>query len=538
MNPRSFGRNWHTGALISLLQSILSPLVFAQHTADVPSNLQFDNPKYRSVILAEVGPWSVTAQEFLLSYEYGPAFTKREADSKKHYLTYMIYEKLLALDGYDRGLQSSPMVKEVLEEVEADLATEELYKDDILNTIHFSDKEIERGVSGENIHLGLKWFFSPAKDEILQDAKLLRNGASFDSLFAVLCPDSASADSRSLQTTRFMLEMKNAALATAIDTLTAGTVTPPIHAPDGWYLVKIVEAWKNPIITETENMKLHEDVRRALLQHISDSLSDQYVHRMLLGENPVIDEESFELLRAHLGRKFLSTQKYAAWEMEKEAAVQKRYPNPDSVELYRTNVLVTMKNGKFLLGDFLDWEKPRELYIRLDTQSPRAYFASVEQLVWRMVRDRMLTAEAYRRGLQKRESVAKQTKWWEEKLVYRAAKLEIDDSIKQDDSTLLKYYNEHMKDYQNDKRNVRPFTEVKDDVRRDAFAYQETSRLLHKILKLKQKYAVKVNDETLKKLTVDVENYPKAIDVYTVKKGGIFPHTAFPSIDYDWQTWD
>jgi hypothetical protein len=224
--------------------------------------------------------------------------------------------------------------------------------------------------------------------------------------------------------------------------------------------------------------------------------------------------------------------------MEKKAAVQKRYPNPDSVELYRTNVLVTMKNGKFLFGDFLDWEKPRELYIRLDTQSPRAYFASVEQLVWRMVRDRMLTAEAYRRGLQKRESVAKQAKWWEEKLVYRAAKLEIDDSIKLGDSTLHTYYHEHEKDYPNDKGGIRTFEEVKDDVSRDAFAYQETSRLLHKILKLKQKYAVKVNDETLKKLTVDVENYPKAIDVYTVKKGGIFPHTAFPSIDYDWQTWD
>jgi hypothetical protein len=122
--------------------------------------------------------------------------------------------------------------------------------------------------------------------------------------------------------------------------------------------------------------------------------------------------------------------------------------------------------------------------------------------------------------------------------VYRAAKLEIDDSIKLGDSTLHTYYHEHEKDYPNDKGGIRTFEEVKDDVSRDAFAYQETSRLLHKILKLKQKYAVKVNDETLKKLTVDVENYPKAIDVYTVKKGGIFPHTAFPSIDYDWQTWD
>ena len=147
MDPKSIGRNWHLGALIVLLQCILSSLVVAQHTADLPSNSLMDDPKFNSVILAEVGPWNVTAQEFLLSYEFGPAFTKRSADSKKHYLTYMIYEKLLALDGYDRGLQSSRAVKEMLDELEADFATEELYKDDVLNTVHISDKEIERGVS-------------------------------------------------------------------------------------------------------------------------------------------------------------------------------------------------------------------------------------------------------------------------------------------------------------------------------------------------------------------------------------------------------
>ena len=161
----------------------------------------------------------------------------------------------------------------------------------------------------------------------------------------------------------------------------------------------------------------------------------------------------------------------------------------------------------------------------LDTKSPRAYFASVEQLVWRMVRDRMLTAEAYRRGLQKRESVAKQAKWWEEKLVYRAAKLAIDDSIKLDDSTLHKYYHEHEKDYPNDKGGIRTFEEVKDDVSRDAFAYQETSTLLHKILRLKQKYAVKTNDddtgETRRRRRKLSESYRR---IHGEKRGDLSPH--------------
>ncbi|HTR79992.1 MAG TPA: hypothetical protein VMM58_00055, partial [Bacteroidota bacterium] len=509
-----------------------------QHPGDMPSNSLLDNPKLSAVTLAKVGPWNVTAQEFLLNYEYGPAFPKREPDSKRRYLTYMIYEKLLALDGYSRGLQSSRMVKEVLDEVKADLATEELYKDDVLDSIHIPEKQIERGVSGENIHLSLRWLYSRSKDEMSRRSALMRDGVSFDSLFALQCPDSASADDRSMETTRFKLEMKNPQFVSAIDTLHVGTVSPPIQGPDGWYVVKIVNAWTNPILTESENQKLHEDVRRALLQHESDSLSDAYVHRMLLRQEPVIDKEAFGFLEAWLGRKFLSPEQYASWGMKEKPAERSRTPDPDSVGQYRNQVLVRMKNGRFLFEDFLSWFKPREPYVRLDTKSLHGYAESVEELIWRMARDRMLTKEAYRRGLQKRKNVAQQVKWWEEKLVYRAVKLEIENGIKQSDSTLHSYYEEHQRDYRNDKGIVRSFEEVKEDVSRDEFAYETTSRLLHQILRLKQKYGVKINDDTLKKLYVDIENSPKAIDVYTVKKGGIFPHTAFPSIDYEWQAWD
>ena len=45
-------------------------------------------------------------------------------------------------------------------------------------------------------------------------------------------------------------------------------------------------------------------------------------------------------------------------------------------------------------------------------------------------------------------------------------------------------------------------------------------------------------ERALKDLYVDTENDPRAIDVYSVKKGGIFPRPAFPTIDYEWQAWD
>ena len=65
---------------------------------------EYQNSKIKNEIVAEVGPFKITAEEFLYSYEFGPAFPKRKDNSKQTYLNYIINEKLLALDGYEKGI--------------------------------------------------------------------------------------------------------------------------------------------------------------------------------------------------------------------------------------------------------------------------------------------------------------------------------------------------------------------------------------------------------------------------------------------------
>jgi hypothetical protein len=56
-------------------------------------------------------------------------------------------------------------------------------------------------------------------------------------------------------------------------------------------------------------------------------------------------------------------------------------------------------------------------------------------------------------------------------------------------------------------------------------------------LALKQKNKITINKELLNEIKVEDENDPRAVEIYAVKKGGIFPHPAFPSIDLLWQNW-
>ena len=500
--------------------------------------VSIDDQRLGSVVLAKVGDNAITAQEFLLSYEYGPAFTKREKDSRKRYLDFMIYEKLLALAGYAQGGRSRPDVQNALAEIEADLATEELYKEDVLKRARVSVEEIHDGVLQERIHRTVKWIYSHSKEHITQARHALEAGASFDSMFARQLSDSLKADDRTMETTMLRVKIRNPLFARVLASLPPKTVSMPIQGPDGWYLVKVVEGWSNAIVTESENAKLREDVRRALVQHKSDSLSDEYVKALMTRRHPVIQRETFEVLHLYLARIVLPAQSFISWNL---ADRMKRFmPGYDTTQFnsYQRQPLIKMNQGKYTLADFLRWYKPRETAVRLAASSPISYFHSLENLVWRMVRDRLLTERAYARKLQKRERVVKEKKWWEEKLMYQVAKARIVDSIPRSDSLLSAYFEKHRASYKTSKGDGMDSQPIKEEVWKNYHADEFTRRMLHEILQLKQKYGVSVDEQALKEIPVDVENLPKTIDVYTVKVGGILPRPAFPTIDYDWQTWN
>jgi hypothetical protein len=197
-----------------------------------------------------------------------------------------------------------------------------------------------------------------------------------------------------------------------------------------------------------------------------------------------------------------------------------------------------LKKKNLNVRTFLDWYHLREPYIKLSLASQQGFFQSVEGIIWRMVRDWLLTDRAFERKLHNRTSVRRQKEWWKEKFLYLANKGRIADTIQDSLPLLRKYYEENARNFLDTAGVVKPFDEVREDVWREYSSFELTKRLLHEILRLKQKYGVAINEDALKKVVIDIENDPKAIDVYTVKKGGIYPRTAFPTIDYDWQSWN
>ena len=497
---------------------VLCTFIFASSKNDTTTSIDY-NRAFKSeignTILAQVGEKKITVREFLASYEFGPAFTKREKNSKSRYLKYMIDEKLLALDGYKKGFADSARVKNLLSAIKGDLSTDQLFNADIFDKIKISQPEINKALKEKKFTYRVKWLYAPNKDSLYYYLSHLNSGFSFDSLFDMQLKDSVYADQRSMKVNKFNLRMQNLDMFKTVDTLKAGEISKPIHGSDGWYIVKLIDVWKDAIVTQSKLNKEEDDAVKALKLNQSDSLSDVYVKKIMLEHNPVIQGRAFDILRSYMGDFVLPKKKFLAWKLEERMQKELNHFDTLTKSEFPKLKLIDLNDGSLSLDDFLKWYKMRDEYLKFDKTDFNSFSASLEKLIWQMVRDHLLIRRAYSRGFQNKEIIKQQLNWWKDKIVYAVVRDNLAKTVKlniESPSSLKSKYN--------NKKQI---------------LIEKTYR---KLQQLRKEYKVKINEEVLSELRVHDYDDPRTIDTYIVKKGGIFPHPAYPSIDFSWQAWE
>ena len=471
-------------------------------------------------VVAKVGNIEITVNEFINCYEFGPAFYKKVKDSKKVFLNHLINEKLLALDGYSRSLDSLSDVENIFNEFESDIATEELFKDEILKKISYTKEEIDTVAKQKLIEVELQWIYSSSEDEIRKVYDSLTAGIDFQKLFNKQLNDSVYYEDRYLKSSRYVLGLKNYELAKIIDTIKVNTFSKPIKANDGWYIVKLMNINYPLIVNESEQNKIMKEAETAMIKKKMDQLSDVYVNSLMMKSNPVIKRKAFQVLRSYLAQFDLPKETYDKWrlsEILKEALSSFDLSNQKNIN---DITLVELNNEKITLIDFINWYRARDEYIKFDKRSFEGYSRSLENVIWRMVRDRLLTEEARKKGYFERRIVKEQSKWWKDKILYSTVKNELMNSI------LIE-----KKEINNADKNLnnKSYSEFIED--------ELTKKMFHKINELKNKYTITINEDLLKSIKVSEENDVKALDLYIVKRGGLIPRTPFPTIDNYWSHW-
>ncbi len=478
-----------------------------------------NNSQKKNEVVAEIGNLKITAEEFIYSYEFGPAFPKKKKDSKLAHLNYMINEKLLALDGFETGVMEKEFPGDIYNDIESDLAAEEMFQKEIAPKVVIDNSEIEKVIHKKQTEYQIRWLYTNDLQKLENYVKFLKTGISFDSLFNSQLNDSVPIDDRQLTSSLYTIYMKNPQFAQIIDTLNPGKISDPIHTDDGWYIIKIDNILKNMITSETEYEKLKSESINAITKSKVDILSDEYVKNLFISENPIIKRDAFNLLRSYLGKFILTPEKYSDWELDNKLDIALSNLGLKRGEEYPGLTLVECKSNNISLDEFITWYRVREQSVKFIKDNLISFSKSLEDLVWLMVRDKFITDQAFQKGYNKSDWVVKQAGWWKDKICYSAYRNELASSI-----TLN---SEEIK-----------LADVKSKTQTELLSEKLSKKILYKVLELKKKYKITVNEKVLDNIQVSSENDKKAIDMYIVKRGNLIPRPAFPTIDNDWASWE
>ena len=271
--------------------------------------------KVGSDIIASVGDIEITVDEFINSYDFGPAFVKRKADSKLNHLNYMINEKLLSLYAPELGLDTTDQVKEMLIDYENDLATEVMFKEEIMPHVKYNEEEIDSVVVQKSLELEIRWLFANEENDIIKIQNDLRALVSFDSLFEKQINDSILLDMRSMKVSRYDLGKKNPMLASLVDTMQIGTYSAPIKTNDGWYIVELKNVSQNMIMSESDLQRLRSESVSSVTKKEMEKLSNGYIKKLYNESNPVVHKNVFNIALVHTANFVLSKELYQEWEL-------------------------------------------------------------------------------------------------------------------------------------------------------------------------------------------------------------------------------
>ncbi|MDA3859795.1 MAG: hypothetical protein PF445_01075, partial [Melioribacteraceae bacterium] len=363
------------------------------------------------------------------------------------------------------------------------------------------------------------WLFSESEFEIKSLDLKLKNGIPFDSLFYKRYNTKVEIDSKELMTTRYLLGKKNSHLGKIVDTLENKKFSKPMFVEDGWYIIYLESFNQQTILTETEFTRLKVEATNAIKKIKMDSISDKYVDDLMSKNKPIIHSTAFRILRSYLSNYILDKELYEKWSLSKkmnEALAELERNNKSDI---RNLTLVNLKSTKVSISKFLEWFWLRDQYIKFDNSSLESYSLSLKDIVFRMVRDELLTDVARGKGYYELDIVKKQLSWWQEKVLSSAYKNYLKTTITVSSDEI---------------------TTQKDNGKKETLDIEKeyTAKLFRKIQNLKEKYPISINQVVLNNINVSDEENPNAISLYTAKKGGLIPRTPYPTIDGDWANWE
>ncbi len=460
--------------------------------------------------LAIIGDKSISADDFILSYELTPyVYFKQEKPKrslKETHLNTMIDKKLLAQEALKKGLDQDNKVKALLSWYQKKAAIKQLYREVVQRKVTVSEKELRQAFVYLNEKVQVQQLFFKDENEAWAVYRKINDDPSPALQKTGQTPFTATVHDLG----EFTWGEMDPDFEQAVFQLKPGEISPPFATKWGWHIAQMLSRKRNPLLTETGFQE-----RKSYIQKISErrkraKLASAYIQRFMIPHNVVIKGQAFAILAERIVKPANT-----GGGLPKIALRSRDGEISGAIDELAGNLhkpLVSYAAGHWTIADFLEKLKNMPLTDRPAITSKK----SLENGIGVMIRDELLAAEAFRRGLQNSPAVMKELASIKEELLFAKLRNEIVAEVRLAPGEIEEYYSAHRDEFvTSGKMNI---DDVREQIRNLLFYQKKNRAVIAAADKLRLKTTIYIDSEKLAAIEVTTDWAENPVSLFVMEK--------------------
>ena len=367
-------------------------------------------------VLATVGNDVITADEFVLNYEFGHGHLRSGDNPKKSYLQFLIYESLLAQEAARQNLDTLPAIEHAMHTLREELLIERVFEEKVLAHIEVSDEEIRDEINKDAVSFKFRLLPAGTEEEASRLFQAMRVSSFEDVMQAQLeaIPELKLVEG-DLTSPYVKAEELDPEIMGIIQNLPLNEPSAPRYYRGAWYLFEVMDIRRQRLSEEDYEQK-------------SPSYHKIIFNRKAMEKGAVFVAETMEPLGVstkRAGFEILNNALFAWYADKTPERNLLHYINDQHLEKPYTRALVehadaplvSYRDADWTIYDFLQHFTPGRYVIRPD--DARSFKARLADIVGLVVRDVVLLDIAAGEDLQDNELFQRATELWKNKWLFQ-----------------------------------------------------------------------------------------------------------------------
>lgn len=360
-------------------------------------------------VIAKVGNRAIDRdylkRDFELHPKWGRGLTYHEAYSNQ--LNYLIDQKLYALAAIEKGMQKDSSIADYLNFIHEKEMIKELYRQEVAKKIEITDEEYQSAYSKMKKQVQLHYIFTKNHEHALKYSQELRS-SDFETI-QLVDPTQESKGTTGMMSFGDMQQ----ALEDVVFGLKQDEVSDPISINDGYMVVRVAVGQVEKFMSEYDFAEKKSKIKKVVFERRADKIANTYIKDLMLDKDLKLNPPVFFELSDQFSR--IVQDKYSDNPFPINIDNQEIQIAQHDLASIKDAVLITYEDGEMTVDEFLSKLAKMPTGLR-----PKVKMANqLKDAIGVIVRNEYLAKEAKKKGLDKSETVRRETEIQSDEILAR-----------------------------------------------------------------------------------------------------------------------